>query len=442
MGHISVLLKLVRENDLMIPFNYTFQEKSTNINKTRSTDWMKDPNKRIPDSWRELFPGWGFAHEQKEGYRVGTRLPILEAFDIEEHVEEGFLFPSDSELQFDWIKDELDEHGIEALAWYRPFHIDPQSEWGITITDRGIWYLAKNVMSQKYEAPLTLEEIHDCFDLAYQFLYYHELFHFQVEYAATILELNTPRRSTRVYAGFWEHGFYSPGPNNCSPLEEAMANEFARWKVCHGQPKRLKDAIVNFMQTQQPSGYRDFKDVKHNQKWELGLNSLLESMKIKSTPFAKSIFEQYNTYINLEEAVPCRIVTTGLPPQYSVRLMNLMNFCRTNSFEKSISKIKKKNINAYKDLELSFKEIEQNGLASFRTTRRVWKEWDLKKNRKLGEYRFDGTNYRVYLTKHSGEWIFRSVSPKSQQDADQKAFKKDRFNPNVAIHKYDCHFSI
>tara|TARA_B100000767_G_scaffold267391_1_gene286054 strand:- start:105 stop:356 length:252 start_codon:yes stop_codon:yes gene_type:complete len=71
---------------------------------------------------------------------------LLETFNLEKDVEEGYLFPSDIDLESEWLQDEVDEHGIEDLAWYRPFHISPQSEWGITITDRGVWYLAKNRM--------------------------------------------------------------------------------------------------------------------------------------------------------------------------------------------------------------------------------------------------------------------------------------------------------
>jgi hypothetical protein len=436
--HLDLVLELVEEHQLMIQHHQQNTLGNESIQKPRSTEWMKDPNKRLPDAWRMNFGNWRFAHEEKRGYHVESRLPMLETFDLEENIEEGFLFPSDDALESGWLRDEIVEHGIEALAWYRPFHISPQHEWGITITDRGIWYLAKNVMSRKYEAPYTAEQIHDCFELAYEFLYFHELFHFKVEYAATILELNSPHESVKVYAPFWEEGFYRPGPNHCLPLEEAMANEFARWKVCQGQPKPLNDAIEDFMQTQ-PSGYRDFTDVKHHRNWQQGLDSLVESMIGRSTPFAKSIFDQYKSYIDEEEVVPCRIITSGLPPRYAVRLMNLVKFCRTRRFEKSILKVKLKDIDAYKDLELSFKEMEVNGLESFRSRdTRKFKDWSLNKNKKVGEYRVDGTNYRVYLTKHYGEWIFRFISPKSKQDADLKSLKDDNFTINQAIHGPNC----
>ena len=439
MKHINHLLKVVQEHDLMIPYNHQDLVENNPVNKPRSTDWMRNPNKRIPDTLMNKFENCGFAHEQQSGYRVEPRLPLLETFDIEEDPEQGFLFPSDYDLESEWLRDEVDEHGIEALAWYRPFHISPQNEWGITITDRGVWFLAKNVMSQKYDYPYTLEQIHDCFELAYEFLYYHELFHFKVEYAATILELNSPHKPVKVYAPFWEDGFYHPGPNDCSPLEEAMANEYARYKVCKGQPKKLRDAIERFMRTQQPSGYRDFGDVKHHKKWQQGLESLVETMIGRSTPFATSIFDQYKTYIEDEEAVPCRIITTGLPDRYSVRLMNLAKFCRTKKFEKSIRKVREKDLQAYNDLERSFKEIEQGGFDYLKNRDgRMWKEWNQKKNKRVAEYRVDGTNYRVYLTENSDEWIFRLFSPKSQQTATLKSLKNDKFSVYQAIHVFDC----
>ena len=360
MKHINDLLEAVQEHGLMIRYNHQEMMENESVNKPRSTYWMKDPNKRIPDSWMKRFEDWSFAHEQKSGYRVEPRLPLLETFDLEEDIEQGYHFPTNQELEAGWLEDEVDEHGIEALAWYRPFHISPNNEWGITITDRGIWYLAKNVMSQKYDRPYTLEQIHDCFELAYDFLYYHELFHFKVEYAATILELNSPHEPVKVYPPFWEEGFHRPGPNNCSPLEEAMANEYARWKVCQGQPKKLKDAIENFMRTQQPSGYRDFAEVKHHQKWQKGLESLLESMIGRSTPFAKSIFDQYKSYIDKEESVPCRIITTGLPAAYAVRLMSLAEYCRTRQFEKELKKIKKVNPKVVKEFQNLLSVIKEN----------------------------------------------------------------------------------
>ena len=94
---------------------------------------------------------------------------------------------------------------------------------------------------------------------------------------------------------------------------------------------------------------------------------------------------------------------------------------------------------AYKDLERSFKEIEQGGFDSLKNRDgRMWKEWNQKKNKRIAEYRVDGTNYRVYLTENSDDWIFRLFSPKSQQTANLKSFKKDKFSVNQAIHVFDC----
>ena len=125
MKHINDLLETVQEHDLMIRYNHQEMMENESVNKPRSTYWMKDPNKRIPDSWMNKFEGWSFAHEQKSGYRVEPRLPLLETFDLEEDIEpeRGYFFPSDQDLERGWLEDEVDEHGIEALAWYRPFHI-------------------------------------------------------------------------------------------------------------------------------------------------------------------------------------------------------------------------------------------------------------------------------------------------------------------------------
>ncbi|MDB2320424.1 hypothetical protein N9V17_03020, partial [Candidatus Poseidoniales archaeon] len=114
MKHINHLLKVVQEHDLMIPSNHQDMAGNNPVNKPRSTDWMRNPNMRISDRWMNKFENCGFAHEQQSGYRVEPRLPIVETFDIEENVEEGYLFPSDIDLESGWLRDEVDEHGIEA----------------------------------------------------------------------------------------------------------------------------------------------------------------------------------------------------------------------------------------------------------------------------------------------------------------------------------------
>lgn len=443
---LDLLLELVEEHQLMIQHHQQNTLGNESIQKPRSTDWMKDPNKRLPDAWRMNFGNWRFAHEENRGYHVESRLPMIETFDLEENVEEGFLFPSDDALESGWLRDEIVEHGVEALAWYRPFHISPQHEWGITITDRGIWYLAKNVMSRKYEAPYTAEQIHDCFELAYEFLYYHELFHFKVEYAATILELNSPHEPTKVYAPFWEEGFYRPGPNHCLPLEEAMANEFARWKVCQGQPKLLKDAIEEFMQTQ-PSGYRDFADVKHHRNWQQGLDSLVESMIGRSTPFAKSIFDQYKSYIDEEEVVPCRIITTGLPDEYAVRLMAIAEFCRTVEFEKSLRKVKKKKPLIVRQFQQLLKVISENGGEIPRGKNNKWEPHFLKglrSNHTVELCYLGGPHgWRVYREKVDGIYVFRKIHKKTDgiQEATKKAIDArplSLYGRSSIIHQRSC----
>jgi len=441
------LLALVAEHDLLIQNHQYETMRNDTIQKLRSTNWMKDPNKPLPDTWRENFGNWRYAHEQKEGYRVESRLPLLETFELNQNIEEGFLFPSDELLLTGWLQDEVHENGIEALAWYHPFHISPQHEWGITITDRGIWYLAKNVMSGKYEPPYTLEQIHDCFELAYEFLYYHELFHFKVEYAATILELNSPHKPMKVYAPFWDDGFYHPGPSNCSPLEEAMANEYARWKVCRGQPKVLNDTIERFMQTQQPSGYRDFKAVKHNQKWEEGLNALVESMIGRSTPFATSIFGKYQSHIVHEDVVPVRVITTGLPDEYAVRLMSIAEYCRTSAFEGNLRKIKKKNALIFKQFQKLLKVISQNNGEIPRSKNNKWEPHLLKGLRPSQKvelcYLGGPHGWRVYREMLDGIFVFRSIHKKTDgiQEATKKAIASrplSQYDKSSIIHQSSC----
>ena len=171
------------------------------------------------------------------------------------------------------------DEGIDALAWYRSFHYEPTDIWGIYMLDKGIYYLAEIFESQWGPADISPETRQDCINDAVNLLYYHEIFHFYTDLAATNLEIEESRS---MYVDYFNNKYrngwlVSDGaPTDIyAMLEEALANEFARSKIIRGRDQSYKDALTDFMNSQ-PDGYKHWKAVKHNKKWDRGLSQLGE----------------------------------------------------------------------------------------------------------------------------------------------------------------------
>lgn len=140
------------------------------------------------------------------------------------------------------------KEGIEALAWYRPFHYSPHENWGIYIKLDGMLlickYLVRNVGLPVGEA----------FGLAGEVLRRHEMFHGNVERGTTYVELLSGRASyipyqKGVYAKEWPE-----------TLEEALANLHAYNTNLHVSDifkSPVSDELKRFFKSQ-PGAYGKF----------------------------------------------------------------------------------------------------------------------------------------------------------------------------------------
>jgi hypothetical protein len=147
---------------------------------------------------------------------------------------------------------QISELGIDALAYYAPFHFYHRSHWGIYIRDYGIAHLTALFTGRRM---LTRAD-NWALRCGYWFLFEHEYFHFQTELAATRYEVLTGDRKA------YEQVF---GDRHGSWLEEGMANARA-----HRQLHDLENAILTFPRIEhfrgfaarwmktQPPGYRDY----------------------------------------------------------------------------------------------------------------------------------------------------------------------------------------
>jgi hypothetical protein len=147
---------------------------------------------------------------------------------------------------------QIEHNGIEALAYYAPFHFYSRTQWGIYIRDYGVAYLASQFLQRR---KLTSADnlVIRC---AYWLLFYHEYFHFQTEIAATNYELLTDDQKAYEKVFHDAHAHW---------LEESIANANAYRELSEGKDvqltfsliQQLKGFVSSWMKTQ-PPGYRDF----------------------------------------------------------------------------------------------------------------------------------------------------------------------------------------
>ena len=150
--------------------------------------------------------------------------------------------------------------GMDALAWYRSFHWYDPHNWGIYITDRGLYYLAKKIFFNLNQVN-DLGKPYNMLDLlqqAFNLLYLHEYFHFITDISATVLELGS-RSSYPFYINYSKSVYtkYKSSPNE--PLEEALANAFAYSKFpyrCY--PKSDIRKSIRSSMDKQPNGYKGY----------------------------------------------------------------------------------------------------------------------------------------------------------------------------------------
>ena len=356
------VFRMLKENNLMIEES---QHSNTNQNG-RHEEWMLRKNLDVPNEWSNDIVNVSDQH-YAPGYPI---LGPIQEIREEEAPEGVFRFPTEGELNTQQIDQLIENQGTDALAWYRPFHMEPQEKWGITILDRGIWYVARKLAAELYSAPYGDEDaIMHCRDIAKDFLYYHEMFHFKVELTATVMEKINPNEA--LYAGYWRpqtnrEWFRSEVKSNRqvkAPLEEALANSYALHKVCSeisGTERRskVKNAIKQFMKMQ-PEGYRHAEKFPYNgKKWERGTNELLDKLlnqedshewdprRILATHVLFDGLKGKDDWIEeyYEGMVPCRILDTGIGSTDEIRgrfasaikKLDTGIFCVTSKFKRDM----------------------------------------------------------------------------------------------------------
>ena len=156
----------------------------------------------------------------------------------------------------------------DAIAFYRPFHLEPANQWGIYIVvDDLMRYLHSLKQSLGALAALPQEVLATAviFDV-----FHHEFFHHLVECAATTIEVVWPapqRRPVPVYLNYRRRTWRgSLEEHEHDPLEEALANAYAynsfsfitrvRGEYLYGV-SRLYQRALEKSWPKEPPGYRE-----------------------------------------------------------------------------------------------------------------------------------------------------------------------------------------
>lgn len=384
----------------------------------------------------------------------------------EEQTEGTFRFPSVGEMGAQKIEELIEKQGTDALAWYRPFHMDPQEKWGITILDQGIWYLARKLAIDLYgeRDDYIADEILNCRDIAKNFLYHHEMFHFKVELAATMMEMN--RLGVPIYARYWgpnRGGEWFGSPSEVlrghAPLEEALANSYAREKVISEFSKPMKDKVriaINEFMKSQPEGYKQGSTIKgKNKKWTQGVSELIDKLLNEDDDglspqrilASHVLFDgAYGREDWIEEyyelIVPCRILNTGFAHgrfSESTDDFRWRDFCLSTYYRNEWKDLMKSN-HVLIDMQLACDEFTKGYMEFRKKGARRARLWERVKGVKVMYFRICSQKYRVYHQKWDDQEVLLAIHQKRGNVTPPKVAKKLRkgyYGP-VITHNKNC----
>ncbi|MEM2179123.1 MAG: hypothetical protein QXO40_03505 [Candidatus Aenigmatarchaeota archaeon] len=124
----------------------------------------------------------------------------------------------DPEVEVSEVDEELEkeirETGVEALAYYIPFH-QSKKRWGIYFRVRGVFYL-----SNYFKNKGNFNDINNRIKWALEILFYHEFFHFLSEVTAAHMEMTYKKPLYNDYQNFLKVAPIS------LHIEEALANVY------------------------------------------------------------------------------------------------------------------------------------------------------------------------------------------------------------------------
>ena len=219
-----------------------------------------------------------------EALPIDKSVPIpgieIDPTDLQDALEDIHLDQSDFRNRVDDVRKGLGGQGLEAIAWFQPYHVWTEGTWGIYFDARAIDNLALSFIDECKSRKIRISHSLAA-KLAFGLTCEHELFHAKVEAALSWQELNAlePRHlrySKNVYQALRETPEW---------LEEALAN-WSAWNWFSGPSMQAElsqsgiDAqvlsrVVETYLDLSPPGYREWRLGKQNATWRIFTNQLI-----------------------------------------------------------------------------------------------------------------------------------------------------------------------
>ena len=273
-------------------------------------------------------------------------------------------------------KEDVSKEGIEALAWYKSFHWKTNKDWGIYITDMGIYHVAEEIfrpagLKSKSGKPLNTLDI---LQLSFRLLFLHEFFHFVTDVAASILELSNIQFARdshmppkKFYSDYFNKVYLTASKPN-EPLEEALANAFVFDKF---RDKQIRRFIKPFMENQ-PKGYSHFANYSGANKFNNGKQLLATIISQSISHYGgkgycplEILLDTACQHISFGD-VPIYLAQSFIKPELALRFVRSIpksNLIQTKRFKKDLDKMPK-NINKkyLKTINLLEQDVRHPGL--------------------------------------------------------------------------------
>lgn len=219
-------------------------------------------------------------------------------------------------------RQEMEEHGFDAIAWYQPYHVWNENSWGIYFDSAKLDSFARmfvdDLTSSRVYSPHQLAAF-----LAVGMVLEHEFFHARVEFSASWLELT----SLKPLYNRYHSNVYETLPGTSEWLEEALAN-WSSWVWFHSEPvqellgnrysmdhKAVSDCLESALDLA-PPGYRDWRKGKDHVNWRILATQLLRGQTRLSRRFqplpVESILTGPLPYDAPISDVPVRFVGPGV----------------------------------------------------------------------------------------------------------------------------------
>ncbi len=199
--------------------------------------------------------------------------------DLKSVFDDLKLDDTDASSRSEDIKKSNETKGFEAIAWFQPYHIWTEETWGIYFDARKLDDFALSLLGDFKRNRLSGSQGLAGL-LAFNLIYYHELFHAQVEAVLSWQELNARQPRYLPY----NMNVYKVVRDTPEWLEEALANWFAWDWFKSSDTQELLGTMTSEVEALQrivedaldlsPPGYRDWRMGNDLVTWRKFANQL------------------------------------------------------------------------------------------------------------------------------------------------------------------------